>query len=67
MAILRLFLDATDATTHTSETRYVLNGALANAPLGSTVTLCIGSDQASDQTLGVPLASSYDPGSGPGV
>ncbi|PCR46385.1 efflux transporter periplasmic adaptor subunit, partial [Klebsiella pneumoniae] len=31
--------DAADATTRTFEARYVLNGALANAPLGSTVTL----------------------------
>ncbi|EMW0520214.1 efflux RND transporter periplasmic adaptor subunit [Klebsiella pneumoniae] len=43
------------------------DGALANAPLGSTVTLRIGNDQAPGQVLAVPLASVYDPGNGPGV
>ncbi len=43
-ATLRLLSDAADATTRTFEARYVLNGALANAPLGSTVTLRIGND-----------------------
>ncbi len=52
-ATLRL-LDAADATTRTFEARYVLNGALANAPLGSTVTLRIGNDQAPGQVLAVP-------------
>ncbi|MEJ8213314.1 efflux RND transporter periplasmic adaptor subunit, partial [Klebsiella pneumoniae] len=55
------------ATTRTFEARYVLNGALANAPLGSTVTLRIGNDQAPGQVMAVPLASVYDPGNGPGV
>ncbi|MDE4687304.1 efflux RND transporter periplasmic adaptor subunit [Klebsiella pneumoniae] len=64
---LRLLSDAADATTRTFEARYVLNGALANAPLGSTVTLRIGNDQAPGQVLAVPLASVYDPGNGPGV
>nr|VXZ83676.1 Uncharacterised protein [Klebsiella pneumoniae] len=44
-ATLRLLSDAADATTRTFEARYVLNGALANAPLGSTVTLRIGNDR----------------------
>lgn len=66
-ATLRLLSDAADATTRTFEARYVLNGALANAPLGSTVTLRIGNDQAPGQVLEVPLASVYDPGNGPGV
>ncbi|CCI76922.1 unnamed protein product [Klebsiella pneumoniae subsp. rhinoscleromatis SB3432] len=66
-ATLRLLSDAADATTRTYEARYVLNGALANAPLGSTVTLRIGNDQAPGQVMAVPLASVYDPGNGPGV
>ncbi|HCA1527543.1 TPA: efflux RND transporter periplasmic adaptor subunit, partial [Klebsiella pneumoniae] len=66
-ATLRLLSDAADATTRTFEARYVLNGALANAPLGSTVTLRIGNDQAPGQVLEVPLASVYDPGNDPGV
>ncbi len=53
--------------TRTFEARYVLNGALANAPLGSTVTLRIGNDQGPGEVLEVPLASVYDPGNGPGV
>lgn len=65
--VIRLLSDAADATTRTFEARYVLNGALANAPLGSTVTLRIGNDQAPGQVLEVPLASVYDPGNGPGV
>ncbi len=63
-ATLRLLSDAADATTRTFEARYVLNGALANAPLGSTVTLRIGNDQAPASAGGAP-ASVYDPGNGP--
>ncbi|HCM7710333.1 TPA: efflux RND transporter periplasmic adaptor subunit, partial [Klebsiella quasipneumoniae] len=66
-ATLRLLSDAADAATRTFEARYVLNGALANAPLGSTVTLRISSDQGPGEVLEVPLASVYDPGNGPGV
>ncbi len=65
-ATLRLLSDAADATTRTFEARYVLNGALANAPLGSTVTLRIGNDQGAGQCWRCP-ASVYDPGNGPGV
>lgn len=53
-ATLRLLSDAADATTRTFEARYVLNGALANAPLGSTVTLRIGNDQAPGQCWRCP-------------
>ncbi|QNC78983.1 efflux RND transporter periplasmic adaptor subunit [Klebsiella quasipneumoniae] len=66
-ATMRLLSDAADAATRTFEARYVLNGALANAPLGSTVTLRISSDQGPGEVLEVPLASVYDPGNGPGV
>ncbi|HDU5810557.1 TPA: efflux RND transporter periplasmic adaptor subunit, partial [Klebsiella quasipneumoniae subsp. quasipneumoniae] len=66
-ATLRLLSDAADTATRTFEARYVLNGALANAPLGSTVTLRIGNDQGPGEVLEVPLASVYDPGNGPGV
>jgi multidrug efflux pump subunit AcrA (membrane-fusion protein) len=38
-ATLRLLSDSADATTRTYEARYVLDGLLANAPLGATVTL----------------------------
>jgi len=40
-AKLRLLSDSADRMTRTFEARYVLEGALANAPIGSTVTLRI--------------------------
>lgn len=45
----------------------MLEGALANAPLGSTVTLRIADGKLPNQVMQVPLASLYDPGKGPGV
>ncbi|MNO92887.1 hypothetical protein D3C76_844720 [compost metagenome] len=45
----------------------MLEGALANAPLGSTVTLRIAEGSANGQVLQVPLAAVYDPGKGAGV
>ncbi|QGU87188.1 efflux RND transporter periplasmic adaptor subunit [Erwinia sorbitola] len=66
-AKLRLLSDAADPLTRTFEARYVLEGALANAPLGSTVTLHIADDKIPGQLTQVPLAAIYDPGKGPGV
>ncbi|MBA0195291.1 efflux RND transporter periplasmic adaptor subunit [Pectobacterium brasiliense] len=66
-AKLRLLSDAADPLTRTFEARYVLEGELASAPLGSTVTLHIAQDDVSRQMLQVPLAAIYDPGKGPGV
>ncbi|CAI2476745.1 Multidrug resistance protein mexA precursor [Serratia ficaria] len=66
-AKLRLLSDAADSVTRTFEARYVLEGALAGAPLGSTVTLHIAEDKAAHQVMQVPLAAIYDPGKGPGV
>ncbi|AUH01450.1 efflux RND transporter periplasmic adaptor subunit [Prodigiosinella confusarubida] len=67
-AKLRLLSDAADPVTRTFEARYVLEGALASAPLGSTVTLHIAEDKTTrQQVLQVPLAAIYDPGKGPGV
>lgn len=66
-ARLRLLSDAADPVTRTFEARYVLEGALASAPLGSTVTLHIAEEKTSGQVLQVPLAAIYDPGKGPGV
>ena len=65
-ATLRLLSDSADATTRTYEARYVLEGALANAPLGATVTLQLAVRQ-QGQVMQVPLASLYDAGNGPGV
>ncbi|EIC84097.1 efflux RND transporter periplasmic adaptor subunit [Serratia sp. M24T3] len=66
-AKLRLLSDAADPVTRTFEARYVLEGAQANAPLGSTVTLHIAADKIMAQVMQVPLAAIYDPGKGPGV
>lgn len=66
-AKLRLLSDAADSVTRTFEARYVLEGALASAPLGSTVTLHIADDKLPGQVMQVPLAAIYDPGKGPGV
>ncbi|SDY31969.1 efflux RND transporter periplasmic adaptor subunit [Pseudomonas sp. NFIX28] len=66
-AKLRLLSDSADRMTRTFEARYVLEGALANAPLGSTVTLRIAEGSAHGQVLQVPIAAVYDPGQGTGV
>jgi len=66
-ARLRLLSDSADRVTRTFEARYVLEGALANAPLGSTVTLRIAEGAAQDRVLQVPIAAVYDPGKGSGV
>jgi RND family efflux transporter MFP subunit len=69
-ARLRQLSDAADPRTRTYEARYVLEGAPARAPLGSTVTLTLDGRRtgaATAPTLEVPLAALYDPGRGPGV
>jgi RND family efflux transporter MFP subunit len=66
-AKLRLLSDAADPVTRTFEARYVLEGALAGAPLGSTVTLHLAEDKTAHHVMQVPLAAIYDPGKGPGV
>jgi RND family efflux transporter MFP subunit len=66
-AKLRLLSDSADRMTRTFEARYVLEGALANAPIGSTVTLRIAESTTQGQGLQVPIAAVYDPGQGAGV
>jgi RND family efflux transporter MFP subunit len=67
-AKLRQLSDVADSQTRTFEARYVLDGALANAPLGATVTLQIPAGHASGQgLLQVPIGALYDAGEGPGV
>ena len=65
-AKLRLLSDAANPQTRTFEARYVLEGALADAPLGSTVSVEIPGGQATP-TLAVPLGALFDQGKGPGV
>lgn len=66
-ATLRQLSDAADRATRTFEARYVLEGALANAPLGATVSLDILGDTTASQTLQVPIGALFDPGTGAGV
>ncbi|MGF6411554.1 efflux RND transporter periplasmic adaptor subunit [Paraburkholderia sp. MM5482-R1] len=67
-ATLRQLSDAADPRTRTFEARYVLQGALAAAPLGSTVTIQITDARSSVQGgLQVPIGALFDAGKGPGV
>lgn len=67
-AKLRQLSDVADSQTRTFEARYVLEGALANAPLGTTVTLQIPAEHAAVQgLLQVPIGALHDAGKGPGV
>lgn len=65
-AKLRQLSDAADPQTRTFEARYVLEGRLADAPLGSTVSIEIPNNR-STPTLQVPIGAIFDPGKGPGV
>jgi RND family efflux transporter MFP subunit len=65
-ATLRQLSDAADPQTRTFEARYVLEGRLADAPLGSTVSIQIPRDR-SAPALQVPIGAIFDPGKGPGV
>lgn len=65
---LRQLSDAADPLTRTFEARYVLEGELADAPLGTTVTIQIPNVHLSLQYgLQVPIGSLFDAGKGPGV
>jgi hypothetical protein len=65
-AKLRQLSDAADPATRTFEARYVMDGEGANAPLGSTVTVGVGTAAQGDW-LSVPLGAVDDEGRGPGV
>jgi RND family efflux transporter MFP subunit len=65
-AKLRQLSDAANRLTRTFEARYVLEGALADAPLGSTISVQI-FDGRPAPALQVPIGAIYDPGKGPGV
>jgi RND family efflux transporter MFP subunit len=65
---LRQLSNAADRLTRTFEARYVLEGELADAPVGTTVTVQIPDGQPSMQDgLQVPIGSLFDAGMGPGV
>jgi RND family efflux transporter MFP subunit len=65
-AKLRQLSDAANRQTRTFEARYVLADRLADAPLGSTVSIQI-SDGRSASALRVPIGAILDSGKGPGV
>ncbi len=67
-AKLRQLSDTADRLTRSFEARYVLDGELANAPLGATVTIQIADGlSVAQDSLRVPIASLFDAGKGPGV
>jgi hypothetical protein len=60
--------DAANRQTRTFEARYVLEGRLADAPLGSTISIQIFDGRShSEPALQVPIGAIFDPGKGPGV
>ncbi|MCZ7449296.1 efflux RND transporter periplasmic adaptor subunit [Agrobacterium rhizogenes] len=65
-ARLRQISDSADLQTRTYEARYVLDGAAASAPLGSTVTIKI-SDESRQSEVAVPVGAILDDGSRTGV
>ena len=65
-ARLRQISDAADPQSRTYEARYVLEGAAATAPLGSTVTIWI-TDTAREAEVTLPVGAILDNGSQTGV
>lgn len=67
-AKLRQLSDSADRLTRTFEARYVLDGELANAPLGTTVTIQLPDERSPVQgSFQIPIGSLFDAGKGPGV
>ena len=65
-ARLRQLSDAANPHTRTFEARYVLEGRLADAPLGSTISIQI-QNGSSTPAMQVPIGAIFDAGQGPGV
>lgn len=67
-ARLRQLSDSADRQTRTFEARYVLEGVLSKATLGSTISVVIADAEVADaRELQVPMGALYDAGKGPGV
>jgi RND family efflux transporter MFP subunit len=65
-AQLRELSSAADPVTRTFQAKYVLEGSIADAPLGATITVVV-SDDGTSHDLRAPISAVFDPGSGPGV
>jgi RND family efflux transporter MFP subunit len=63
---LRELSSAADPLTRTFQARYVLEGPLADAPLGATVTVVV-SEARTTRDFRVPIGALFDSGKGPGV
>jgi RND family efflux transporter MFP subunit len=66
-AKLRQLSSAADRLTRTFEARYLLDGELARAPLGATVTVQLADGPAGPRALQVPLTAVLDAGKGTGL
>jgi RND family efflux transporter MFP subunit len=67
-AKLRQLSESADGVSRTFEARYVLDQALAKAPLGATITLKLQEHNSSTKTgLTVPIAAIFDSGKGSGI
>jgi RND family efflux transporter MFP subunit len=66
-ATLRQLSSSADPRTRTFEARYVLEGALAEAPLGTTATIRLPESVSAAGSVEVPVAALIDVGKGPGV
>jgi RND family efflux transporter MFP subunit len=63
---LRELSSAADPLTRTFQAKYTLEGPLADAALGATVTVTVPEDGAPSDVR-VPVGAVFDPGTGPGV
>jgi len=67
-AKLRQLSESADGVSRTFEARYVLDEAIAKAPLGATITIKIKESSTSTKTaLEVPVGAIFDAGKGSGV
>jgi RND family efflux transporter MFP subunit len=68
-ARLRQLSDSADPRTRTYEAKYVLSGAAAQAPLGSTLVMALSArgDDVARHGVEAPIGALYDTGKGPGV
>lgn len=70
VAILRQLSGSADAITRTYQARFALQGELANAPLGATVSIRLDEQDDNDPTINalqIPIGAVLDTGKGTGV